>query len=248
MCIGGWLGTIDTWTRIEDQWAKRIAYENRISASDGLRSVRRYHAADLEYREQDFKGWSKQRQVQFTKNLIDIIGCGRLRPIGIACSVNFDDLHSAFPEDELDRNRWEKEAYRLCMMSCLKVIADTMYRAFPGEQVAVVHDRGKFNHAALNAFEITLRNPKIVNRESIVSIAPLPWEKCVSLQPADLFAYEGRKLLERGHTSVEQFRKSLRRLIGNRVQIRAHFLPREGLQVIGDRLRKARHEREQSRI
>lgn len=234
MCVGGWLCHEQLWRRLENQWSKRVALENRRSARMGLPPISRYHASDLanlqgEYREKN--GWTIERQIQFAKKLIDIIG--RFKPVAITCGLWFKDLISASPEWDRDhpQDKWEWAAYRLCMMTCLKLVLDTIHRSpqLAGEKVAVVYEHGKFNSAGQSAFDSTKDSPKFPNRDDLLTMAPMDWQNCALLQPADLIAYEGFKLVDRRPESVREFRKSLQRIIGTRLTVRAHLIRREGL-------------------
>jgi len=236
LCVAGWLCEEGLWRRLETQWDKRIQYENRQSLKAGLIAMSRFHASKLDNFQGDFKGWGKARKVQFQKKLIDILG--RFHPVAIACGVNLGEMISSSPEAErgiLKKNKWELAAYRLCMMSCFKSILEVMELHYPQEQVAVIHDHGKFNGAAQRAFSAVKRSTKCANRSALLTVAPMEWENCTALQPADLLAYEGLKLVERRLTSVADFRKSLQRIIGNKCLVRVHRISEENLKLLIER-------------
>jgi hypothetical protein len=106
-----------------------------------------------------------------------------------------------------------------------------MAREYPEEKVAVIHDTGKFNGPAQSAFTAIKQSRKFSNRDSLLTIAPMGWETCVALQPADMMVFEGRKLIKNNPGDVEHFRRSLRRMIGAGIKIRVHNLPLEGLRA-----------------
>lgn len=245
MCVGGWLAHEDTWKRIESQWGGRVAYENKRSAKRGEPEIDRYHASDLDNFKDQFsrdKGWEEDRRTLFTKKLIDIIGRDRdklRKPIGIATGIYLPDIREAFPssgKEKFYKQHWA--AYRVCMMQNMLTLADTMRRAFPCEQVAVIYDNGPYNSAALSAFD-SFRAGKTKNKSDVVTIAPMCGKQCVALQPADMMAYESRKLIKSGVRQAAQFRRSLQRIIGNGIMIRVKIIGREALTQIAESRRLA---------
>jgi hypothetical protein len=233
MCVGGWLCNDRTWKLLEHRWQRQISIENKLSGRLNLKPLSRYKAADLSARKGEYEGWTPQREVLFTKRLIGILGKPkpRVRPIGIACGVSFADLLTASPEWDRKhtRHKWERAAYRLCMWGCLKLVLDTIAREYSEEKAAVVHDRGKFNGPAQSAFDAIRQNTKFSNRDALLSLAPMDWETCTALQPADMMAFEGRKLVKAHPGDVSHFRRSLQRMIGEKLKIRVHNLPLDGL-------------------
>ncbi len=233
MCVGGWLCNVSSWRLIQGKWERHIQRENKTSLKLNLQLISRYKAADLGCRKGEFDGWTKQREVAFTKNLIDVLRMRnpRSRPIGIACGISFGDMLAASREWDRDhsRHKWERAAYRLCMLSCLRMVLETMTVLYPEEKVAVVHDHGKFNGPALSAFNAVKANPTIRNREALLTVTAKGWEDCVALQPADMMAFEARKLISSGIADAARFRRSLQRIIGQSIHIRVHTLPKAGL-------------------
>jgi hypothetical protein len=240
MCVGGWLARGSVWGRIEPRWESRIAYENRRSAKRGEPQIDRYHASDLDNFKSQFareKGWNEDRRALFSKKLVDIIGWERERlhkPIGVATGIYLPDLREAFPatgKEKLYKQHWA--AYRVCMIQNLLTLADTMRRAFPGDQVAVIYDHGPFNSAATSAFD-SFKAGKTKNKGDIVTVAPMCWQQCVALQPADMMAYESRKLIKKGVRDAAQFRRSLRSIIGNGIMIRVKIIGKDALMEIAE--------------
>jgi len=241
MCVGGWLCDQRTWRLIEYRWNREIERENKLSGRLGLQSLSRYHAADLHARRSEYKGWTEDRGVRFTKRLIDILGKPKSQPIGIACGVSFADMLAASPEWDRHhpRHKWELAAYRMCMLSCLRLVLDTMSKEYPDENVTVIHDRGKFNGAAQSAFDAIKQSRKLSNIDSLLTVTPLSWKDCTALQPADMMVFEGRKLVKNNPGNVESFRRSLQRMIGRGIKLRVWNIPQEGLKETIDKHLKA---------
>jgi hypothetical protein len=235
MCVGGWLAHDITWEQVENRWDGRIRYENSRSVKRGEPKIDRYHASDLDNLKAQFRpenGWDRPRGIQFTKKLIDALSKGRQslsKPIGICSGIFIPHMQEAFPgsrNEKIFKQHWA--AYRVCMIESLLTLAETMRRAFPREQVAVVYDRGPYSSAAQSAFN-SFKEGKTVNKDDIVTMAPMGWENCTALQPADLMVYEGRKLIKSGIRDRNHFRRSLQRIIGKGNMIRVRYIGREAL-------------------
>jgi hypothetical protein len=238
MCVGGWLCRDDVWRRIENQWNRRIEYEQRRSIKRAERPITRYHASALDNFRHEYKiGWGDNRKVLFTKKLIDILGREKrelLNPFGIVSGIEFPHILEAFPgSDEKGSYKFYWAAYRICMIECLITLADTMRRFFAGGQVAVIYDRGPFSSAAQSAFD-SFKAGNAKNKTDIVTMAPMDWQQCTALQPADMIAYEGRKLIKGGHQTLAQVRRSFKRLIGNGNIVRVRPITKNALLKIAE--------------
>ncbi|MGB6480781.1 MAG: hypothetical protein WBF15_16935, partial [Candidatus Sulfotelmatobacter sp.] len=67
-------------------------------------------------------------------------------------------------------------------------------------RVTLFHDRtanGQYDGTILKAFNHQLMNEKFEHSKYFTTIAPLGWEDCLALQPADLVAFESCKYAER---------------------------------------------------
>ena len=156
MCVGGWLASDTTWGKIEGRWRRRIEYEKRRSIKRGESAIDRYHASDLDNLKSQFaqeKGWDADRRKLFTKKLIDIMACNKQKinnPIGISVGIFLSPLRELFPSPNKE-NIYKQHcaAYRICIIQNLITLAEVMRRLYPGEQVAVIYDRGPFSSAAL---------------------------------------------------------------------------------------------------
>jgi hypothetical protein len=220
----------------------RIDYESRKSQEAGLSPTSRYKASDLESFHGEFKGWSSQREKILSKKLIDILSRGSnqqryRKPIGIACGLKIPSIPNVLIDrDSVFKTNWA--AYRLCMIQNLITLADTMFAAYPDDNVAVIYDRGPFGGAAQSAFESFKRTSKKPKAKSVVTMAPMSGEDCVALQPADMLAFEGRKLVGSDTRDPQYFRRSLQRVIGNGLMLRVREITKEAMEEI----MKARHE------
>lgn len=125
MCVGGWFCDNKKWDAIQNQWQKRIDFENRQSLKKNLPPISRYHASKLFAPKGEFSGWENTRKIQFTKKLINILGRegDRLKnPIAVACGLKLMDVPPQMRgSDDVFKNHWA--AYRLCMIQNLLSIS-----------------------------------------------------------------------------------------------------------------------------
>jgi len=222
MALGGWLGDDGTWKDIESAWIQRIDFENRVSAKRGLKPISRYHASDCANLAGEFSEWSAQRQIPFVRKLIEIIG--RNKPTGFAFGASRDDLLAYYPQ--LKRN-WKEILYYLCLTACLEEIGIIVEQRFPHERVAVIHERSEFDGKARLAFDNKLASQNFLQGKYFTTIAPLNWQDCVALQPADMLAYEGFKVFESHRQNNEKLRKSLQKIVGSKVPLRVGWVRKE---------------------
>jgi hypothetical protein len=222
MAVGGWLCDNDTWEQIERAWIQRIAFENRLSLKQRFKPISRYHAADCSNLKNEFEGWPVERQIGFSKKLIEIIG--RNKPIGFVFGASREDLLSYYPQLE---KHWKIVLFYLCFTACLEAVGTIMDNEFSSERVAIIHERGPLDAKAKQAFDNKLASPNFPQGRYFTTIAPLAWQDCVALQSADLFAYEGFKLFESRRNNNERLRKSLQKIVGSKVRIRAGWVRKE---------------------
>ena len=79
-------------------------------------------------------------------------------------------------------------------------------------RVALIHDRCAYNGVLQEAFD-SYKNDKTSTYKGLFStLAPMGWEDCVPLQPADLIAYENYKEVLRHVSENEKDRKRDRRI------------------------------------
>jgi hypothetical protein len=91
---------------------------------------------------------------------------------------------------------------------------------YPNEIITIFYDSGKISSMAGEAFRSLKNDP---GGEDIApyffTMAPVCWQDCLLLQPADFIAFEGMKRLD-GHLNGNRaIRKSFANLLGNKVDI-----------------------------
>ena len=131
--------------------------------------------------------------------------------------MKLDDLCEVFPEISSDRLRG---AYALSTQAIVELLAKDYNRLskIVGDEsvrINLFHDQtanGKYDPVILKAFNQTILGPCSEFKDYFTTIAPVSWEHCIALQPADLVAFEVFKQAE-GREDARQMRKSFQALI-----------------------------------
>jgi hypothetical protein len=63
----------------------------------------------------------------------------------------------------------------------------------PNGKITLFHERCSYDGTLLASFNELIDDPTFSSRKYFTTIAPMGWEDCVPLQPADLVAYENFK-------------------------------------------------------
>jgi hypothetical protein len=81
--------------KLERQWAARIEKTNQGLTRAGRKPILRYHAAELNARDNEFDGWSREESREFSKHLLRLIRQRKL--YAIAHAVILQDFVKVFP-------------------------------------------------------------------------------------------------------------------------------------------------------
>jgi hypothetical protein len=238
-CVGGWLAPVSTLRSIEKSWKMRIDFERRMSIKKRFPPISRYHASDCANLKGEFdrsKGWDTDRQIRFSKKLLEIIG--KNKPIGIVMGGSVDDYLHHFTGDAANKCRNGLYFFSICVV--MDQIAQAMKMYYPDEKVAIYYDRGKFSGMADRAFRSMVDDPRNSDiSKYFVTMAPMGWEDCTLLQPADLLAYEGLKRIDGSLNDNDAIRKSLQALIGSEVDLCiGHFTRKSFEKLIDDKVQE----------
>jgi hypothetical protein len=213
---GGWLAEEQEWTRIGNQWSRRIEYERRMHGK-----LDRYHASDCASRQNEYDGWSLDQQILHTKKLQAIISRRPERITAICSGVDLIALPKVFTANAKDPLA---AAYNL-MLRHLMMGVYRVVRKKVGNRVVVIHDTAPgYNGIIRDAFDKLLAELGPRYRELFVTITPLRWQDCVQLQCADMIAFDTFKLLDKTlHASSAKMRRSLQNLVGKGVHVEARY-------------------------
>jgi len=159
-----------------------------------------------------------------TKRLVGLLGQYPL--IGIAVGVSYPEFKTSFKK--FKHNDQDIDAYRICLCHFLHLVGTLVMHFYPDEHVAIIHDWGKYDSVGREVLGALLASEQPYAKH-FTSIAPLKWQTCIPLQPADFMAYEGFRYTKAFKKSEDAgMRKSLQALFKSNV-IHAGAFPYEML-------------------
>lgn len=215
--FGGWLGLESEFSRLESQWSKRIEFERRKHSD-----LERFHATNCNAKTGDYKHWTDEEKIEHTKALLQIIT--RRKLAAVCAGLDRTALLRVYP-GEATCDPLETPYYvtvtQLMIMISRYVKKDSDYR------VAIIHDWAgeRYNAVIQQAFSRMRDDPRFAQRDLFVSCTPMKSQDCVLLQPADLIAFDTRKLLDQTIIrSSPQMRRSLQALVGDGVIVKARYI------------------------
>jgi hypothetical protein len=198
------------WAEIERSWKLCLAAKNKSLRREGRQPLSRYHAADCSSLRGEFSGWSVAEQISFAKELMAILGRGRAWVNTLSYSMPLEDFARELNITGDIIPACYVELVKFLMLEMVAQHRDAKKRLRAVREVSFVlfHERCNYDGLYLDAFNAMMNDPTFVGKELFTTIAPLGWERCIALQPADMIAYETFKEAERGFTGRVR-RKSL---------------------------------------
>lgn len=199
------IGHGSMWQWVEWAWLNCLEKKNKQLKAEKRKELSRYHAADCSSRLKEFTGWTVSEQIEFMSCLIKVF---QRHPLAIiSYTLDIRDLIAEFPEAK-------GNPYGLAHVFLLthimkytaeKILSDPRYIK---DRIALIHDRSAHDAVILEAFNHMKNDETLIHRERFTTIAPMGWEDCIPLQPADLLAYENFKIVER-ESAGHKRRKSM---------------------------------------
>lgn len=208
--MAGFFADENTWAKIEGRWD---AKNKRVR-------VPRYHAAHLNAGTWEFDGWTKQRRLRYSKDLLQILKDQRQKLHGISCGLYVDEYRKIISANAQIKMG---HPYLVCFKSLVAAIAEQMdYGSFPPEdRFAVVLDRNKeeFNGKTLEMWAVEIfygmkDNPQFQYGHRLASCIPGSCEEFICLQPADYIAYESFRLMHDKRKGQTEMRAALNTMLG----------------------------------
>jgi hypothetical protein len=239
------MSDIKGWSELEASWNKCLLAKNKELRKAGRCELSRYHAADCSSRVGEFKGWSTEEQIAFTK---DLLRCAKSTFLNvIAYSMPMADFLEEFPDSRSDP---EGNCYTVLLWYLMIEMSDQILmgeakHAREGrrsKQVSIVlfHDRSKYDKVLLDTFNKAMADPIFRGQKYFSTITSLSWEDSIPLQVADLMAYENFKESSRQLTGRNR-RKTLESLLGSQLfGGRCRTFKSEGVKELRETLEKAK--------
>jgi hypothetical protein len=187
------------WSELERIWKLRLTSINRKLKKQGRKTISRYHASDCNGCRNEFEGWDFTERDAFVKDLFQVF---KPVPVFNECfDMKLDDLCEVFPEFARDRLRG---AYMVSTRAMIELVGLDInklahIRREKSVRITLFHDRtgnGKYDPTILRAFNQVVLSEWFEYRDYFTTIAPMRWEDCIALQPADLVAFETMKEAE----------------------------------------------------
>lgn len=185
----------EDWENMERAWSLGLEAVNNRLKQEGRPTISRYHAADCSGRRGEFQGWSYAERDTFVLRLFEIFK--RIPVHAVGYDLNLDELCAVFPEWADDRLG---AGYNLLTTWLLYTIGDDFKSHAPDTpvKIALIHDRTSGHDITiLRAFNRVVVDSGFPYRSYFTTVAPVAWQDCIALQPADLVAFEVFKEAER---------------------------------------------------
>lgn len=179
------------WSEMERAWRLNLTAVNKKLKKNGRPLIHRYHASDCSGRHGEFEEWTLAERDDFVLGLFGIFK--RIPVHVVAYVMELDDLCEVFPEWAKDRL---ETAYAILPKFIMNTIGDDYRNMAHGApaKITLFHDRtggdGKYDPTILRSFNNQITDLNFPYKDYFTTIAPLSWEHCIALQPADLVAFE----------------------------------------------------------
>jgi len=173
-------------------WKGVLDAKNRSLVRQGRTPISRYHASHANARDHEFEGWSREERDELAIQLMATLQRGRAWITTVAYSL---PLQSFIKKFEIEGNPppfCYKELLKFVMLEMAEQVEYAKRKLGRIKQVKYTfyHERCSYDGAYLDGFNVMMNDPTFKGKELFSTIAPVGWEDCVPLQPADLVAYE----------------------------------------------------------
>jgi len=203
------------WQETARAWKLHLAAKNKQLKREGRPLISRYHASQCNGRRGEFDGWSDSERDAFVLGLFGILKRSTGGYHSVAYDVHLDELCEVFPEWAGDRM---ETAYAVLPKFVTWTLGEDFRNMSKGgrTKITLFHDRtggdGKYDPTVLKAFNSQMNDPDFPYKDYFTTIAPLKWEDCIALQPADLVAFECMKQAK-AKLEAKRMRKSFTALL-----------------------------------
>jgi hypothetical protein len=214
------VATGSEWPYIELAWLKCLEEKNASLLRQGRKPISRYHSRDINNFHGDFADWTGSERKEFCEKLIKVFSHHDWGYEGYA--VNLKEVVEKWPEYESDPFVW---AYEVLLKFIMHEIGKGVVTEVPDYTVTLFHERCAYDGVLLEAFNQLINDPGFAYKHVFTTIAPIGWERCIPLQPADLVAYENFKEVHRAEAVKEGDKERPRRLIFSELISLDSFVP-----------------------
>jgi hypothetical protein len=181
----------------EQAWKKCLEKKNAELKQQGRKQLSRYKTADCSWLKNEFVDWNKDEQIAFFESLLNVFRYHETAIFSYTCDLRH--IEQEFPE-ATEPKQAKALAYILLLQHLMQIIGERILddKRYIRERISIVHDRTtEHDSILLDAFNGVIQDKHFKYGRRFTTIAPMGWEDCILLQPADLIAYENFKLVER---------------------------------------------------
>lgn len=176
------------WSWIEMAWQKCLDEKNTSLKQQGRKTISRYHSAHINSYIGEFEGWDGPERQAFNEKLVRVFARHEVGFEGYLVDVR--DLVEMWPEIKSDPLEM---AYDMLLTFLMLEIGAGFHAQLPNSKITLFHERCPYDGIFLQSFNRMMDDPTFAYRQYFTMIAPIGWEDCIPLQPADLMAYENFK-------------------------------------------------------
>jgi hypothetical protein len=187
------MSDIKGWQQINAAWKLCLNAKNRELAKQGRKTLSRYHASDCANLRNEFEGWAVAEQIEFTIKLLAIFKRHWVNVV--AYTMPMEPFYAEFPEYVEDPFPACYSILKLIMLEIVDQIESARHKFgdIRKTQIAFFYERNPYGGTLTNTFNSAKDDPTFAEREFFKTIAPVGWEDCTAIQPADLMAYDVMK-------------------------------------------------------
>lgn len=174
--VAGYVASVEQWKKFVEPWAQSLKEVG----------VDYFHMTDVENMQGQFRGWDKEKQIDFIKKHINIINS--YTKFSVASSVVVKDYEELRAE-----GKSELSPYAYCFAQCFERINSWMRGTkYQGAMSYILEKGGKGAGDVLNLNQY-MEDPHLLNEYRKSPIAFLEKQTTLQLQAADFITYEAWK-------------------------------------------------------
>jgi hypothetical protein len=182
------------------EWGALLESKNEELRKQGRKEISRFHAADFNNYQGDFKDWTPDEQKDFSRRIVRVF---ERNPVHIhGWNMPLQLLVQEFPETKPNPIGF---AYITLLTHMMEQIGDTTLSIYRQDAISLHHDRCDYDAALQEQFVgLVAEDSSFQYRNRFASLTSESWQDCLLLQPADLIAYENFKESMRTHTNRDR--------------------------------------------
>jgi hypothetical protein len=171
-----------------DGVAKCLEEKNASLSALGRTPISRYHSVDINNFRGEFADWDGPERQAFCEKLMKVFSRHEWGYEGYL--INLQAMVEELPKTKCDPIG---VAYDVLLKFLMAEIGKGILIELPNAKMTLFHERCAYDGILLASFNELINDSTFASRKCFTTIAPMGWENCVPLQPADLVAYENFK-------------------------------------------------------